>query len=244
VNSAEAKGAVLERLRLEGRPVRRLLLRPMWSRAVAAVLVMGVGVALLVYLNHPAPATAAPPVVERLLDWDLALADAQGPQERQDLYVSQAATLSNAVERAPLNEEDRQFAATLLENGAWLSRHHDPVERTEKFCDLADLLVGRMDKAAKANDAPTVQRLGKHFGRVQKGIGMNLQRLGANAYVGNGNAAKRAERLEQIARRRAEAERRLAVLAERSPRAAAKVLRRMMERGVVRNPKSETRNQK
>jgi len=197
---------------------------------VAAWLGVGVGVALLVYLNRPSPATAAAPVVERLLDWDLALADAQGPQERQDLYVSQAATLSSAVERAPLNEEDRQFAATLLENGEWLSQHHDPVDRTEKFCDLADLLVGRMDQAAKANDAPTVQRLGKHFGRVQKGIGMNLQRLGANAYVGNGNAAKRAERLERIARRQAEAERRLAALADRSPRAAAKALRRMMEK--------------
>jgi hypothetical protein len=229
-DSERAKRAAVEWLRLEGRPVRRLLLRPMWAKAVAAVVVIGVGVGLLVYLNRPSPATAAPQVVDRLLDWDLALADAEAPQERQALYVSQAATLSSAVERAPLNEEDRRFAATLLQNGEWLSQHHDPVERTEKFCDLADLLVGRLDKAAKANDARAVQRLGKHFGRVQKGIGTNLERLGANAYVGNGPAAKRAERLERIARRQEEAERRLAALAERSPRAAAKALRRLMEK--------------
>ena len=240
-DSGRAKEAVLERLRLEERPVRRLFLRPAWARAVAAVLVVGVGVGLLVYMNRPVP-QAEPQVVDRLLDWDLALADAEAPQERQDLYVSQAASLTNAVQRAPLNEEDRRFATTLLENGEWLSRHHDPVERTEKFCDLADLLVGRLDKAARANDAPAVQRLGKHFGRVQKGIGVNLERLGANAYVGNAGAARRAERLERIARRQEEAERRLAALAEKSPRAAQKALRRMMEKGGGRNAKSEMRD--
>jgi hypothetical protein len=229
-DSERAKRAVMERVRLEERPVRRLLLRPMWVRAVAAVLVVGVGVGRLVYLNRPAAQAEPPQVVDRLLDWDLSLADAEGPQERQDLYVSQAQQLSSAVQRAPLNDEDRRFATTLLEYGEWLSQHHDPVERTEKFCDLADLLVGRLDKAATANDARAVQRLGGHLKRVQKGIGTNLQRLGANAYVEKGNAAKRAERLERIARRQEEAERRLAALAERSPRAAAKALRRMMEK--------------
>jgi hypothetical protein len=244
VDSERAKAAVMDRVRLEGRPVRRLFLRPGWARAVAAVMVVGLGVALLVYLNRPRPQAEPPQVVDRLLYWDLSLANAEGPQERQDLYVSQAQQLTNAVQRAPLNEEDRRFATTLLENGEWLSQHHDPVERTEKFCDLADLLVGRLDKAATANDARAVQRLGGHLKRVQKGIGTNLERLGANAYVEKGNGAKRAERLERIARRQAEAERRLAALADRSPRAAAKALRRMMEKGGGRNQKSETRNQK
>jgi hypothetical protein len=103
------------------------------------------------------------------------------------------------------------------------------------LCDLADLLMGRMDKAAAANDASAVQRLGKHYGRVQNGIGANLARLDANAFVAPpGNSAKRLERLERIAKRQEEAQRRLAVLAERSPKAAQKALQRMMEKKAVR----------
>jgi hypothetical protein len=210
-----------------------LFLRPAWISAVAAVLVIGIGVAMWLKPG-PAPTPQSPVVMDQLIDWDLALADAEAPQERAALYASQAATLQTAVQQASLNDEDRQFATTLLENGAWLSGHHDPVERTEKFCDLADLLMGRMDKAAAANDASAVQRLGKHYGRVQNGIGANLARLDANAFIAPVNGAKRAERLERIAKRQEEAERRLAVLAERSPKAAQKALTRMLEKKAVR----------
>ncbi|MDB5318425.1 MAG: hypothetical protein JWN40_56 [Phycisphaerales bacterium] len=244
-NSEVARGAVLVKIREQVARRRRFFLggeRPFghaakrWVGAVAAVLVVGIGVTIWMHgarRTTEQPSQASPVVMDQLIDWDLALADAEAPQERQDLYASQAASLNAAVQQASLTEEDRRFATTLLENGAWLSRNHDPVERTEKFCDLADLLVGRMDRAAAANDEQTVQRLGKHYGRVQKGIGANLARLDANAFVAPpGNAVKRAERLERIAKRQEEAQRRLAVLAERSPKAAQKALRRMLE-----NPK-------
>jgi hypothetical protein len=235
VGSEDARQAVLAGVRSKTlAPRRQMFLRPAWISAVAAVLVIGIGVAM--WLKPvPAPTPQSPVVMDQLIDWDLALADAEAPQERAALYASQAATLQTAVQQASLNDEDRQFATTLLENGAWLSDHHDPVERTEKFCDLADLLMGRMDKAAAANDASAVQRLGKHYGRVQKGIGANLARLDANAFVAPpGNSAKRLERLERIAKRQEEAQRRLAVLAERSPKAAQKALQRMMEKKAVR----------
>jgi hypothetical protein len=239
-NSEAARAAVLANVRQRVQtPERRLLLRPVWISAVAAVLVVGIGVGIWIQKSYltPAPQQVAkgPAVMDQLLDWDLALADAEAPQERQALYTAQAATLQTAVQAASLNDEDRRFATTLLENGAWLSRNHDPVERTEKFCDLADLLVGRMDKAAAANDEQTVQRLGKHYGRVQKGIGANLARINANAFVApTGPGAKRAERLERIAKRQEEAERRLAVLAEKSPVKAQKALKRMLEKRAER----------
>jgi hypothetical protein len=240
-NSEAARAEVLANINQRMRmPERRLLLRPMWINAVAAVLVVGIGVGIWIQKTYLTPSqqqqvAQGPAVMDQLLDWDLALADAQAPQERQDLYSAQAATLQTAVQTASLNDEDRRFATTLLENGAWLSRNHDPVERTEKFCDLADLLVGRMDTAAAANDEQTVQRLGKHYGRVQKGIGANLARINANAFVApTGVAAKRAERLERIAKRQEEAERRLAVLAEKSPVKAQRALKRMLEKRAER----------
>jgi hypothetical protein len=239
-NSDTARTQVLAEIQKRtSAPERRMFLRPAWISAVAAALLIGIGLAYWLRPTTPQPQPQSPMVMDQLIDWDLALADAEAPQERQDLYAQQAATLHAAVQQASLNEEDRRFATTLLENGAWLSRNHDPVERTEKFCDLADLLVGRMDRAAAANDEQTVQRLGKHYGRVQKGIGANLARLDANAFIAPpnaANAAKRAERLERIANRQEEAQRRLAVLAERSPKAAQKALRRMLE-----NPKKKSR---
>jgi hypothetical protein len=240
-NSEAARAEVLANISQRVRmPERRLLLRPVWISAVAAMLVVGIGVGIWIQKAYLTPApqhqmAQGPAVMDQLLDWDLALADAEAPQERQELYTARAATLQTAVQTASLNDEDRRFATTLLENGAWLSRNHDPVERTEKFCDLADLLVGRMDKAAAANDEQTVQRLGKNYGRVQKGIGANLARINANAFVApTGAAAKRAERLERIAKRQEEAERRLAVMAEKSPQKAQRALKRMLEKKAER----------
>lgn len=251
-NSEQARAQVVGNIREQLETRRRYYIggqRPLWQTAlrwggaVAAVLVVGFGIAMWARMNRPEPtqvAQSSPAVMDQLIDWDLALADAEAPQERADLYASRAATLQTAVQQASLNDDDRQFATKLLENGAWLSRNHDPVERTEKFCDIADLLVGRMDKAAAANDDQTVQRLGKHYGRVQKGIGANLARLDANAYVApNPNAAKRAERLERIAKRQEEAERRLAALAEKSPQKAQKALKRMLEKRAERRAANE-----
>jgi hypothetical protein len=246
-NSEAARAEVLANVRQHvQKPERRLLLRPVWISAVAAVLIVGIGVGIWIqktYMTPPPQQMAqGPAVMDQLLDWDLALADAEAPKERQELYTAQAANLQTAVQAASLNDEDRRFATTLLENGAWLSRNHDPVERTEKFCDLADLLVGRMDKAAAANDEQTVQRLGKHYGRVQKGIGANLARINANAFVApTGPAAKRAERLERIAKRQEEAERRLAVMAEKSPVKAQKALKRMLEKRAERRAAENVR---
>jgi len=207
--------------RRELRP-RRLAFVPAWIGAVAATLVVGVGLSVVLW---PKPAPAAT-VVERIIDWDLALADAPGAPEREALYTSQAGELQTLVSRSALDDEDRRFATTLLENGAWLRTNHDPVERTEKFCDLADLLVGRMDAAAAKDDALLVQRLGNHYGRVQRGIGRNLERIDGVASM----APERLKRLEKIQHRAEEQRRRLEALAEHSPKKAQRALRMLEQR--------------
>jgi hypothetical protein len=222
-NADDARRAVLANLRRQ-RQQPRLILRPAWLGAVAAMLVVGLG---LFALLRPAPASAS--VVEQLIDWDVALADAQGPQEREQLYTSSADQLQSAVRTAKLTDEDRRLATSLLESGASLRRTSDPVERTERFCDLADLLVGRMNSAAAADDEPTVQRLGKHYGRLQRGIGLSLDQLDANAYIAPERGASKAERLERIAKRREDAQRRLQLMADRSPKNAQRALHRALE---------------
>jgi len=79
---AEALANISQRVRM---PERRLLLRPAWISAVAAVLVVGIGVGIWIqkaYLTPPEQQQLAqgPAVMDQLLDWDLALADAEAPQ--------------------------------------------------------------------------------------------------------------------------------------------------------------------
>lgn len=220
--SDAARRAVLDGPRMLQIPARRrFFLRPAWLTAAAALLLIGIG--LTAYLW---PTERPTSVVEQLIDWDLALADAPGPQERQQIYASLAPTMQSAVQSASLSDEDRKVATTLLENGAWLSRSADPVERAEKFCDLADILVGRMGSAAARNDALAVQRLGPRYGRLQQGLVAHLDRLRTAAGT---IPPAQTKRLERIAKRTAEAEKRLQVLSERSDRASQKALRRTLE---------------
>jgi hypothetical protein len=216
--SQAAKAAVLRRVRAEElRPARRLLLRPVWG-LVAAMLVVGIG--LGIYLARPATASAS--VVDQLVDWNLELADASGPAERQQLYSTRAASFDSAVRTASLNADDRQLATLLLEQGSWLAKNDDPVDEAEHFSELADQFVARLDRAAAANDAKALQRLGRNYDRVaQKGVAARLQRLGAVGSVNRPDMAKRLERLERLARLQVERERRLEKLAERHPNAKA-----------------------
>jgi hypothetical protein len=198
---------------------RRTFLRPMWVGAVAALLLIGVGLGLWMWPQEPGAQ-----VVENLIDWNLQLADADAPQERERIYKSTAPQMESAVRRAKFSDEDRATAARLLADGAWLSQHGEPTARAEKVCDLTELLVGRMDTAAAADDAGAVGRLGPKYGRAQK-VGANLKRLHPVGAV----VPENQRRLERIAKRQAEAEKRLAAAAAKFPeRAARQALRRAL----------------
>jgi hypothetical protein len=135
--------------------------------------------------------------------------------------------MQTAVKRARMTDDERRAAKRLLENGALMSRFAGPADRAERYCDLADLLVGRIDSAAAADDAGAVGRLGPKYGRVQNGLGADLKRLHAVASV----APEDQKRLERIAKRQAEAEKRLAAAAAKTPeKAARQAIRRAMER--------------
>jgi hypothetical protein len=216
--SEAAKAAVMRRVRAEAAPLprRRFLLRPVWG-LVAAVLVIGIG--LGIYLARPATANASATVVDQLVDWNLDLAEAGAPQDRQKLYTARVAAFDSAVRTASLNPEERQLATLLLEQGSWLTKNSDPVDEAEHFSELADQFVVRLDHAAAANDNPAVQRLGRNYERVvQRGVQAKLQRAGTVSYVAKPDTARK---LERLARLQAERERRLEKLAERHPNAKA-----------------------
>ncbi len=222
--SAQAKAAALEHLRsLEIPPApRRLILRPMFLSAVAALLIVGVSTGLYIHhTNQPAP----PTVVDRLIDWNLELADAPTTQPSA-IFTARAAVLQSEAHDASLSTDDRELADTLLEHGAWLSVNSDPIDRAEKFSDLSDLILLRMHRAAANNDLQALQRLSQRYDLVVgNGIGRNLARMSETAKATPENRKK----LERIAKRNAEQERKLELLNQRASKALQRELRQALE---------------
>lgn len=222
--SAKAKAAILQHVRsLEIPPApRRLILRPMFLSAVAALLIVGVSIGLYVHhTNQPAP----PSVVDRLIDLNLELADAPTTQQSA-IFTARAAVLQSEAHDASLSADDRELASTLLEHGTWLCVNNDPVDRAEKFSDLSDLILLRMHRAAANNDLQALQRLSQRYDLVVRaGIGKNLARLSETAKATPENRKK----LERIAKRNAEQERKLELLNQRASKALQKELKQALE---------------
>jgi len=248
--SEEGLRATLERVRATERtpaplhrPVHRhWILRPAMVGAMAAALLVGVGITAFMWPAGPlSQSRQQQAVVEDLIDFDQALAEAT-PQERERLYAEQAPMLRSAVEKVALSEKDRRLARTVLEGSG--NPTEDPVARAERLNDLSELLMSQMGPAAAANDELAVQRLGRKFGRVQRGIGVHLNDGGTDALVGTERSlqqVQRLERLEMVQKRQEEARKRLQKLAERSPEKAQKVLQRMLENERLRQQQGAQR---
>jgi len=220
--SAEGKAATLKRVRsFEMRP-RRLILHPMFLSAVAALIVVGVGLGIVIYnFDRPAP----PTVVDRLIDWNAELADAPATQQSA-VFSARAAVLQSEVHDASLSDDDRELASALLQHGNWLCVNTDPIDRAEKFSDLSDLILIRMHRAVLNNDEKAMQRLSLRYDQVVRaGIGGNLARMKANAAVSPENTKK----LERIAKRNADQERKLQLLNDRASKALQKELKQALE---------------
>jgi hypothetical protein len=229
--SAGGLAATLERVRATERtpaPLhRRWILHPVRVGAIAAALLVGVGITAWMWPARP-ESRQQQAVVEELIDFDEALAEAT-PQERERLYAEQAPVLRSAVDKVAMSEKDRRLAKTVLEGSVHQST--DPVAQAERLNDLSELLMGQMGNAAAANDDLAIQRLSRKFGRVQRGIGAHLNDKGVADVATDRSLqqAQKLERLEIVQKRQEEARRRLQRLAERSPEKAQKVLQRMLE---------------
>jgi hypothetical protein len=187
---------------------------PRW--AVAALLLLTVG--LSVWLLWPAPAVhASGDLVEQLIDWNLQLSEAPTPAERNRIYDQQAAVLKKELLQAKLPAEDRELAEKLLDTGSWLTEHDDPLDEADKFDEVADHLVQRMQSADARGDGKEMSRLARHYRRVaERGIGAKLDRM-EEASAADAERQKKLDRLAQRDDRRAEA---LEGMLEHAPHAA------------------------
>ena len=194
-----------------------------WALAALVLLAVGLGGWLLLSPNE---VQAAPDMVERLIDWNLALSESRDPTERGRLYADQAESLERQVHKAELPGEDHEFAQTLLDNARWLGANEDPVVEADRFNDMADHLLRRMKKADTQKNDKELGRLARHYQRVsQHGVEANLELAEARAALD----PERAKKLERIARRQAARQQALVDLLEQNPSASRNEIRQALE---------------
>jgi hypothetical protein len=159
--------------RLKRTGVWRSLRMPV-SIAVAAGILVAVGFVLLA----PGPeAQAAPEVVERLVDWDLDITQAGTADARRTLYDSQHRDLQALVVKTHLSPEDRDLANSLLETGSWLTRNDDPMAEAERFSELADKVLVRLDFAT-TRDSQQAAKFAESYQRLSRiGVSGNIDRI-------------------------------------------------------------------
>ncbi len=143
------------------------LRQPRFALAAAASILLLIGLAGWLLMGHYA-AGPADSVVDRLVDWNVDLADA-APAERTQIFQGQADALRQTLASAALPADEQELGAKLLDNGIWLSRNSDPLIGAERFSDVADLLLTRLKSASAKNDPKSVARLSRHLGKVKNG---------------------------------------------------------------------------
>ena len=227
-SAATAKAAFLDQLEPQARTLpaaakrsRRFVLRS----AIAASLFLAAGVGGLLLLDQ-SRANAAPGVVDRLIDWNLELAEAPSSAGRTSIYAERVYHLRTELAGADLPESERAFAEELLANGQWLAENDDPTAEADRFTEVADALLTKMDAASAAGNAKELRRLTRLYARVAaQGIASRLEK----ALATNALDFEHKRRLEKVILRDEQRQRKLQVLLEQSPAASRKEIKKALD---------------
>ena len=226
VEAIRGREAFLARLSRLEPPIRR---RPLRRWLVAASILIGLGLWGGI-LASGRRAVAASDVMERLVDWNLRLADVETPAERGRIYADHAPALASEVERAGLPAGDRELADALLENAPRMALQADPLADADRFDDLADRLLRRMDHAASGDDPRRLERYARLYHRVSTfGIGSKFDLLEESDVLDFG----RKHRLERLILRDAVRMDALLALLEKAPDSSRREIKKAL--GISRN---------
>jgi hypothetical protein len=210
---------------------RRAAGRPQFQRArlalAAALVLLAVGLGALGPVGAPEAQAAPVDVVERLVDWNLAIAQAPSSAERKRLHAEQADRFRGALARAKLPPAERELAETLLENASWLADNDDPVAAAERFDAIADRLVTHMDGRVRAKDEKRLARLAETYRKVSQQLAVypNITRAAESGALD----FERKRKLERAILNDAGRAERLEELLERAPDASRKEIRKALK---------------
>ena len=179
VESEQAKARFLAKLATltpAARPVRNPWRLARWI-AVAAVLLIGIGVFSTMYFLSPGPTRASTDVVERLVDWNTDLTNAD-VKTRKRLLAENAVKFHRELQSPQLPADERELAQELFESGLFLATHNDLAAEAERINNLADRMKDRILIAEKKGDAEQAKRCSICYGKIyDRGVGPISDRI-------------------------------------------------------------------
>lgn len=203
--------------------------RSRWMRAAALVclgICLGVFLSLVFIPSNNHEHESGPEIVEQLVGWNLEIAQAQTPAERQAIYDIQAVNMKGLLTNSKLSQEDRELAQTLVETGAWLTNNNDPMAEAERFGAIADKLLARLDSATTAKDNRRLTKFADTYRRVTEvGVSGNIER----AFSASSMDPKHKLKLDYLIAGDNSRAKKLEELLERHPDASWKVVHRALK---------------
>jgi hypothetical protein len=232
-----AREAFLERLRAGGaarRPIPLRTRRWVAAAAAAAILVAGAGT-LVLTLGGSQPSEASV-VLDQLVDWNLEVANAGSPSDRDRLYAARAGDLERRVREVRFAADEHELATTLLENSARLARDGDPLAGAEALTDVTSVVVRQMGRAASKGDVRKTKGLNAVYARlVQRGVNAKIDRIEDPVPP----LPEHDRQLEKLLKRNAEMRDELATLLKTSPAATQDEIRRALNLPVPKRHRSK-----
>jgi len=150
--------------------------QPLRWAAVAAMILISISV-LAYLLIAPGESVAATSVVDRLIDLNLQMTNADA-KDRKRLLEEHQENLLNDLNKARLTEEEQQFARELLDNCFYLAENDDPIEEANLITDLADKIKSREELASKkGNDKEKDKCNFQHKKVMQMGYNQIIDRI-------------------------------------------------------------------
>ena len=232
-----AREAFLKRLRAgnAGRRPSPLRARRWVAAAAAAALLVAVAGTLVLTLGG-SRASEASVVLDQLVDWNLEVANAGSPSDRDRLYAARATELERRVREGRLAADEHELAASLLENSARLSRGSDPLAEAEALTDVASVVVRQMGRAASKGDVHKTKGLNAYYARlVQRGVNAKIDRIEDPVPP----LPEHDRKLERLLKRNAEMRDELATLLKTSPAATHDEIRRALNLPVPKRHKNK-----
>jgi len=197
-DSAAAKARLQQRLRTTPRsPVHSYRFVTPQRLAVAAglLLIVGLTVSAVLFLTRRADASSE--LVAQLVDWNVDMAQTPNLKDRSRLFREKAALFSKRLAQGGASGEESALAKALFDQVSWLAEHDDPLAAADRFCSLTELFAKQSQREANVKDYGTSAR---HLGECQRirraGVEANLARVGSQAHT-----SEQKERLDSVRRR-------------------------------------------
>jgi hypothetical protein len=141
-----------------------------WAAAAAILIAAGIGIWFAIKPNPPPKSN----VIDQLIAWNLDLSQVRDKNERQRLFQARLDSIKTEVQSSPLGDEEKQLAGKLLDTAAWLTENDDPLDEADRFSELADEMVERLQAAPNADAGQLAKR---YTDMAKTGINANLERL-------------------------------------------------------------------